>query len=163
MRYERWPRLAARFAGVLTLVGGDALAAPAPAVPAAECRVTEVLAAKEGDGAIPPELKFIEAELKDEGFAAYKGFRRLEVKALTLTQGSPGAARFATGQIVKLDLVARSGKKLKLRFRLVSDPSGDLVYDTDYTIDDNGLIIFVGPRRPDGRLLFVPQCRGRKS
>lgn len=144
--------------GAVTLAPDVALAE----IKAAACKVTAFLAHKDGDGTIPADLKFLEEQLRDDQFAAFKGFRLLETKPLRLGIDKPGLAALKSGYQLKLSLLGEEGAKLKLHANLLAPGRDAPLVDTDYTIDDNGLLLVGGVRHLDGKIFFAIQC-GKQS
>lgn len=143
-------------------VGGASLVlAPAEAradVSTSTCQVYAVLATKTGDGSVPAELGFLAEQLRDDQFAAFKGFKLLENKTLKLSLGEPGVAAMRTGHQLKLQLLGADATKLQLHATLAA---GDKVLvNTDYKIESNGILLIGGVRHPDGKIFFAIQCRG---
>ena len=93
------PALSAFLLPALAL-GGLSLASPEvrAEVKSAACKVTAFLASKDGDGSIPEDLKFLEEQLRDDQFAAFKGFRLLESKTLKLGLDKPALDRLGQAQ-----------------------------------------------------------------
>lgn len=122
------------------------------------CKVTAFLAQKDGDGTIPEDLKFLDEQLRDDSFAAFKGFRLLETKSLRLAVDKPGLAALKSGFQLKLSLLGEDSKKLKLHANLLAPGRAAPLVDTDYTIDDNGLLLVGGVRHLEGKIFFAIQC-----
>ncbi len=159
--------LAPTLAAVLVpglLVGGVSLLPDVARaeVKAVACKVTAFLAQKDGDG-IPKDLKFLEEQLRDDQFAAFKGFRLLETKALRLGIEKPGLAALKSGYQLKLSLLGDDGAKLKLHANLLAPGRESPLVDTDYSIDDNGLLLVGGVRHEDGKIFFAIQCGKQPS
>ena len=89
-------------------------------VTSAECQIHAVLATKSGDGTIPADLGFLAEQLRDDQFAAFKGFRLLESKSLKLNIGEPGSATMKSGHQLKLSLLGAEASKLRLHATLAS-------------------------------------------
>jgi hypothetical protein len=145
--------------GAVTLAPDTALAE----IKAAACKVTAFLAQKDGDGTIPADLKFLEEQLRDDQFAAFKGFRLLETKALRLGVDKPGLAVLKSGFQLKLSLLGEESTKLKLHANLLAPGRESPLVDTDYAIDDNGLLLVGGVRHLDGKIFFAIQCGKQPS
>lgn len=159
--------LAPTLAAVLVpglLVGGVSLLPDVARaeVKAVACKVTAFLAQKDGDG-IPKDLKFLEEQLRDDQFAAFKGFRLLETKALRLGIEKPGLAALKSGFQLKLSLLGEDAAKLKLHANLLAPGRESPLVDTDYSIDDNGLLLVGGVRHEDGKIFFAIQCGKQPS
>ncbi len=154
------------FAGaVAAFVVTAASAGPAAAAERtrAKCDLHAVHLTKKGDGTIPPELSFLEAELRDDQFAAYKGFHLLERKDLLLVKDQAARAAFRTGHTLGLTLLGGKGKRLRIRASL-SNRSGDrTLVQTTYAIDDGGVFLLGGPSYNGGKLLFAIRCRGARG
>ncbi|MCH9681039.1 MAG: hypothetical protein K0V04_06380 [Deltaproteobacteria bacterium] len=139
-------------------------AAPAPVVSVdhAKCQVHAVLASKEGNAGIPKELKFLETQLKDDEFAAYKSFRLIEQKALKLDRGKKTDVSFTSGNRLGLRLIGGDDKRLDLHADLSSRSGTKSLLATDYSIEDAGvLMIRAGSythKDDTGRLFFAIQC-----
>jgi hypothetical protein len=147
--------------GFALALGSVLILAPEDAradVSGANCQIYTVLAMKTGDGSIPPDLEFIGDQLRDDGFAAFKGFRLLESRALELKLGATGVADMSSGHRLQLTLLGAEQTRLKLRATL---QAGDKkLVDTDYKIEDAGILLLGGVRHPDGKIFFAIQCRG---
>jgi len=156
--------LASAFTALLlpaTIIGGLSLT-PAEVlaeVKAAACKVSTFLATKDGDGSIPVELKFLEEQLRDDQFAAFKGFRLLEAKTLKLGLDKPSVAALQGFQL-RLSLLGEDETKLKLHANLIAPGRDKPLVDTAYKIDNNGLLLVGGVRHLDGKVFFAIQCRG---
>ncbi|MCY0985907.1 hypothetical protein OV203_02120 [Nannocystis sp. ILAH1] len=127
------------------------------------CKVTAFLVQKDGDGIIPADLKFLEEQLQDDSFAAFKGFRLLETKALRLGVDKPGLAALKSGFQLKLSLLGEVNSKLKLHANLLAPGRDAPLVDTDYAIDDNGLLLVGGVRHLEGKIFFAIQCGKQPS
>ena len=127
------------------------------------CKITAFLAQKDGDGTIPADLKFLEEQLHDDSFAAFKGFRLLETKALRLGVDKPGLAALKSGFQLKLSLLGEVNNKLKLHANLLAPGRDAPLVDTDYAIDDNGLLLVGGVRHLEGKIFFALQCGKQPS
>lgn len=137
--------------------------AHAAEVQAVACKVTAFLAQKDGDGNIPAELKFLEEQLHDDQFAAFKGFRLLETKSLRLAIDKPGLAALKSGFQLKLSLLGEANSKLKLHANLLAPGRDAPLVDTDYAIDNNGLLLVGGVRHLEGKIFFAIQCGKQPS
>lgn len=145
------------------LVPAAAMTAPAVAradAKNADCKVHAVHVVKEGDGTIPKTLKFIEEELRSDQFAAYKGFRLLEVKSLKLALKKPANTSMKTGHKLGLSLLG-GDKRLKLHAQLTDRKGSGSLVNLDYTIDNGGVFMIGGSKYKGGRLFFAIQCVGR--
>ncbi|MBA3550093.1 MAG: hypothetical protein H0T76_26740 [Nannocystis sp.] len=157
--------LASAFTALLlpaTILGGLSLASAEvrAEVKAVACKVTVFLATKDGDGSISPELKFLEEQLRDDQFAAFKGFRLLEAKTLKLGLDKPSVAALQSGFQLRLNLLGEEASKLKLHANLMAPDRDKPLVDTAYKIDNNGLLLVGGVRHLDGKVFFAIQCRG---
>lgn len=156
-------------ASLLSVVVAPALALGVVATPAmasaaveeANCQVHSIHLTKEGDGTVPRELKFIEGQLKDDQFAAYKGFRLLEKKTLRLDGDKPGKAGFSSGHRLELKLLSADAKRLKLHATLSDRGGKKPLVSTAYGIENGGVIMMGGSKYEDGRLLFAIRCAGQ--
>ena len=137
--------------------------AHAAEVQAVACKVTAVLVQKDGDGTIPADLKFLEEQLRDDQFAAFKGFRLLETKSLRLGIDKPAQAALKSGFQLKLSLLGEDSNKLKLHANLLAPGRDAPLIDTDYAIDNNGLLLVGGVRHLDGKIFFAIQCGKQPS
>ena len=152
-------------ASMLSTAGASTLAAalvlsPAEAraeVTSAACQIYAVLATKSGDGTIPSELSFLAEQLRDDQFAAFKGFRLLESKALQLRVGAPASAAMSSGHQIQLALLGAELSKLKLHATLLSGEK--TLIDTEYKIESSGILLIGGVRHPEGKIFFAIQCR----
>lgn len=147
--------LPATILGGLSLTPAEVLAE----VKAAACKVSTFLATKDGDGSIPVELKFLEEQLRDDQFAAFKGFRLLESKTLKLGLDKPSVAVMQGFQL-RLSLLGEEDTKLKLHANLIAPSRDKPLVDTAYKIDNNALLLVGGVRHLDGKVFFAIQCRG---
>lgn len=145
-----------------TVLGGLSLASPEvrAEVKSAACKVTAFLASKDGDGTIPADLKFLEEQLRDDQFAAFKGFRLLEGKTLKLGLDKPAVAALQSGFNLRLSLLGEEETKLKLHANLMAVGRDKPLVDTAYKIDNNGLLLVGGVRHLDGKVFFAIHCRG---
>ncbi|HRI07930.1 MAG TPA: hypothetical protein PKW35_08940 [Nannocystaceae bacterium] len=148
-------------ASVALALGSALVVAPGEAraeISSADCQIHAVLATKNGDGTIPDDLGFLAEQLRDDQFAAFKGFRLLESKSLQLKIGSSGIASMRSGHQIQLALLGSELSKLKLHATL---QAGDkTLVDTDYKIENGGILLIGGVRHPDGKIFFAIQCRG---
>ncbi len=126
----------------------------------AACKVHAVLAQREGDGKVPANLKFLEEQLADDQFAAFKSFRLLEAKSLKLEIGVPATAGMKTGHKLELELLGGANGRLELHAKLRGASSDKPLVSTDYTIDNKGVLIVGGVRHDQGKLFFAIQCSG---
>lgn len=136
--------------------------AQAAEVKEAACQVHAVLASKEGDGGIPDKLRFLEAQLKDDEFAAYKSFHLIEQKALAVKLGATSEVTLTTGNRLGLSLLGNDDTRLKLRATLSSRDGSKSLLSTDYSMEDAGvLMIRAGSYTHDGiegKLFVAIQC-----
>lgn len=147
-------------AAVATLVApAQAQAAP---VQKASCQVHAVLASKEGDGSISPDLEFLQEQLQDDQFAAYKKFRLIEQKALDLRLEKKSEVTFRSGNRLALRLLGNDDTRLKLHADLSGRDGKKALLGTDYSIEDRG-VLMIGAGKFDfegtsGKLFFAIQC-----
>jgi hypothetical protein len=135
---------------------------PAEAAAKAACRVHAVLADKQTEAPLPKELEFLRETLKDDQFAAYKGFHLVDKQTLALTEGSAAQASFGSGHKLALTLRGSDDKRVRLHLELTNrDGQGKLVA-TDYSIEDNGLFMIQAGSHTkgkiEGKLFFAIQC-----
>ena len=128
----------------------------------ARCDVHAVLASKEGNSGIPKDLKFLEAQLKADDFAAYKSFFLVEKQSAKATLDKAAEFTFRSGNRLGLSLLGDDGAKLKLHAKLTSrDGESDLL-NMDYSIVPKGVMIVAGGefehRGKSGRLFLAWQC-----
>ena len=144
------------------VLGGFTLTSPEvrAEVKSAACKVTAFLASKDGDGSIPADLKFLEEQLHDDQFAAFKGFRLLESKTLKLGLDKAAVAALQSGFNLRLSLLGEEATKLKLHANLTAAGRDKPLVDTAYKIDNNGLLLVGGVRHLDGKVFFAIHCRG---
>jgi hypothetical protein len=129
------------------------------AVDKANCRVNSVLASKEeAKPRIPANLQFLKEELERDEFAAYKHFKLLEKKDFKLTLNKASGGKMKSGHEFGFRLLGGDDKRLKLHASLLSK-SGKKLLNTDYTIDDNGILIVAGGKHADGKIIFAIQCK----
>ncbi len=155
------PALSAFLLPALAL-GGLSLASPEvrAEVKSAACKVTAFLASKDGDGSIPEDLKFLEEQLRDDQFAAFKGFRLLEAKTLKLGLDKAAVAALQSSFTLRLSLLGEEETKLKLHANLMAAGRDKPLVDTAYKIDNNGVLLVGGTRHLDGKVFFAIHCRG---
>lgn len=155
------PALSAFLIPALAL-GGLTLASPEvrAEVKSAACKVTAFLASKDGDGTIPQDLKFLEEQLRDDQFAAFKGFRLLEAKTLKLGLDKAAVAALQSSFTLRLSLLGEEETKLKLHANLMAAGRDKPLVDTAYKIDNNGVLLVGGVRHLDGKVFFAIHCRG---
>ena len=77
-----------------------------------------MLASKEGDGTIPKNLEFLQEQLRDDQFAAYKSFELIEQKALEIKLDQKSEVEFRSGNRLGLSLLGGDDNRLKLRLDL---------------------------------------------
>ena len=161
------PALAAVLAPLSAFV--TVLAVPGAAeaaVAKASCQVNAVLLSKDGDGTIPSELDFMKSTLQNDEFAAYKGFHLLERKELKLALDTKAESSFTSGHRVGLTLLGGDETRLKLHADLSSRDATKSLLSTDYSIEDNGLLMIgagaYSDEKRSGKLFFAIQC-GRVS
>lgn len=157
------PVLAAVLAPVAALSAVVAVPVAAEAAVAkANCQVHAVLLSKDGDGTIPAELEFMKSTLQNDEFAAYKGFHLLERKSLKLSADAKAESTFASGHRVGLTLLGGDEARLKLHLDLSSRDATKSLLSTDYSIEDNGLLMIGAGAHSDetrsGKLFFAIQC-----
>ena len=129
------------------------------AVDKVNCRVTSVLASKaEASERVPGNLKFLKEEFERDEFAAYKSFKLLEKKDFRLTLGKESAGKMKSGHEFGFSLLGGDDKRLKIHASLLSK-SGKKLLNTDYTIDDNGILLVAGGKHADGKIIFAIQCK----
>ena len=146
----------------VALASPMAQAAPA-AVTGAKCQVNAVLASKD-PGGVDRDLQFLEDKLKDDEFAAYHSFHRLEMKDLELKLREETTANFASGHKVGLTLLGGSDNRLELKLSLTKRDGEGALLDTRYGIDSGGILMvragaFTHNERT-GKLFFAIQCTG---
>ncbi len=129
------------------------------AVDKANCRVNSVLASKaEAKPRIPAELEFLREQLENDRFAAYKSFKLLEKKDFKLSLNKLSAGKLKSGHEFGFKLLGGDEKRLQIHASLTSK-GGKKLLDTDYAIEDNGLILVGGGNHPDGKIIFAIQCK----
>jgi hypothetical protein len=132
------------------------------AVTKASCQVHAVLLKKEGDGTVPADLEFLKPTLKNEEFENYKGYELIERKALKLAIDTKSESTFAIGHKVGLTLLGGDEHRLKLHADLSSRDGTKSLLSTDYSIEDNGLLMIGAGAYSDdkrsGKLFFAIQC-----
>ncbi len=139
--------------------------AEAATVKKAKCQAHVVFVSKDGDGSIPAELKFLEEQLKDDQFAAYKSFRLMEQKELKLSLGKASEVKFSSENRLRLSLLGNDDKHLKLHAELTGR-DGKKMLNTDYSIEDAGVLMIVAGKvshevdgkQVDGKKVFAIQC-----
>jgi hypothetical protein len=139
------------------------LEARAATVKGATCQVHAVLASKkEGDGGIPEKLRFLETQLKDDEFAAYKSFHLVEQKALTIKLNMPSEVTLTTGNRLSLSLLGNDDTRLKLHADLSSRDGSKSLLSTDYSMEDAGVLMIRAGSYTHGdiagKLFFAIQC-----
>lgn len=132
------------------------------AVTKASCQVHTVLLSKQGDGTIPAELDFLRTTLENDEFAAYKGFHLVERKTLKLVADVKSEATFGSGHRLALTLLGGDDTRLKLHADLSNRDATKTLLSTDYSIEDNGLLMIGAGNYADakrtGKLFFAIQC-----
>jgi hypothetical protein len=132
------------------------------AVKKARCDVHAVLASKEGDGTIPANLEFLEAQLKADDFAAYRSFHLVEKQSAKATLQKAAEFKFKSGNQLSLSLLGADDKKLKLHATLKSRDGESSLLSTDYSIVDGGVLMLGAGdfkhKDVSGRLFFAVQC-----
>lgn len=138
------------------------LEARAAEVKEAKCQVHAVLASKEGDTGIPDKLRFLEAQLKDDEFAAYKSFHLIEQKALTVKLEASSEITLTTGNRLGLSLLGNDDTRLKLRASLSSRDGSKSLLSTDYSMEDAGVLMIRAGSHTyegiEGKLFVAIQC-----
>lgn len=128
----------------------------------ARCDVHAVLATKDGDGSIPDNLKFLEARLREDDFAAYKSFRLVEKKSARATLEKAAEFTFSSGNKLTLGLLGNDETRLKLRASLFARDGEKKLLATDYSIEDGGVLMLSAGEYTDkdvtGKLFFALQC-----
>ena len=132
----------------------------------ANCQVHAVLASKEGEGKLPKSLEFLRTTLEDDQFAAYKSFHLVDKKTLKLVGSKTGNAQFNSGHKLGLTLLeGDANPKLKLRLELSGRDGESNLLKTDYSIEDNGLVMIAAGKHThadvDGKLFFAIQCASK--
>jgi hypothetical protein len=159
--------LASLLGGVLAPTLALAAVATLPVIAQAEvkkarCDVHAVLAAKDGDGSIPANLKFLEARLREDDFAAYKSFQLVEKKSAKATLEKAAEFAFSSGNRLTLGLLGSEDTRLKLRASLFSSDGEKKLLSTDYSIVDGGVLMLGGVEHTEkdvtGKLFFAVQC-----
>ena len=159
--------LASLLGGVLAPTAALAAVATLPVTAHAEvkkarCDVHAVLAAKDGDGSIPANLKFLEARLREDDFAAYKSFKLVEKKSAKATLEKAAEFAFSSGNRLTLGLLGSEDTRLKLRASLFSSDGEKKLLSTDYSIVDGGVLMLGGVEYTEkdvtGKLFFAVQC-----
>ena len=142
-----------------------ALAVPGEAraeVKKAACKVYAVAASKDAaKQRIPKELEVISSQLQDDQFAAFRSFRLLEDKTLRIAPNAPGKAKLKSGHGIALDLLGGDDKRLKLHATLTGRDGSSKLVSTDYTIENNGVLMIGGVAHEGGKLFFAIQCAAR--
>lgn len=132
------------------------------AVQKAGCRVSAVVASKEGDAGIPKELAFLEAQLGGDEFAVYKSFYLVEQNALEITLGKTTEVKFRSGNRLGLSLLGNDDQRLKLHANLTNREGTKSLLAADYSIEDGGvMMISAGTfehQGVPGKLFFAIQC-----
>lgn len=130
------------------------------------CGLFAVLARKAAGGGprIPSSLNFMRRELADDQFVAYQQFQLLERRELTLSKAQrQGSARFSkSGHSLRLRLLETDARRFKLNATLLGSASQKALVNVDYwTGNSGGVMIYVGGRHADGRMIFATQCSVR--
>lgn len=146
-------------------------AAPAPGATAAaatkdsaSCSVRIIHAQSEG-GAIDKSLDPLRPQLTRPPLSAWKSFKLLEQKDLTLQHKAPGAV-FAVpgdhqGTLEFLDKVEKEGK-LRLRLRLQLQDGAAKLLSTTFVIDNGGTMLQAGTKHEKGMLVLGLTCHLNK-
>lgn len=146
------------------VVSGIAIptAVEAATVKEAKCQAHAVLAHKEGDGTIPKELEFLKAQLLDDEFAAYDGYKLIDRKAAKVKLAKASELKFTTGNRLGLTLLDNDDSRLKLRAELRSRNSDKYLLSTEYSIQDGSVLMIRAGSYTDGdisgKLFFAIQC-----
>lgn len=127
---------------------------------AATCKAFAVLAKKDGDGKLPPELEFLAEELGSDQFAAYKSFRLLDSKRYELEKGKARSERFKSGHRVALELLGGEVERPRVRIGVWPATGDKPLVSADYTIQSSGFLLLAGFKHEEGRVIFAIQCSG---
>lgn len=167
MNHARKKLVASALAAVLAPASALAVAVAPTTVLAADvqeakCQAFAVHLSKTGDGVIPKELRFLEAQLSADEFAIYKGYALVDQKTLNLKRDKASEVKFSSGNRLGLSLLGNDDKRLKLHASLSSRDGSKNLLNADYSIEDGGtLMIGAGAYShggKDGKLFFAIRC-----
>ena len=157
--------LAMALTPVFALATPTAVSEAHAAVKKADCQVHAVLASREGDGKVPKTLEFLRETLEDDAFAAYKGFHLIDKKTVKLAFEKASETSFKSGHKLQLTLLGGDEGRLKFRADLTGRDGKSSLIGTDYSIEDNGLLMIQAGRytsgEVEGKLFFAIQCARR--
>jgi hypothetical protein len=140
-------------------------ASAASAVQKSDCQIHAVLASREGDGKVPKNLEFLRETLDDDAFAAYKGFHLIDKKTMKVALDKATESAFKSGHKLRLTLLGGDDGRLKFRADLTGRDGKTTLIGTDYSIEDNGLLMIQAGRYTSGeitgKLFFAIQCARR--
>jgi hypothetical protein len=146
----------------VTVLSVASSAYAAEAAKEAQCNVHAVLAVKEGDGTIPADLKFLEAQLRDDQFAVYKKFVLLETKSAKVALDKAAKLEFTSGNSLTLGLVGSDDTRLKLKLELSNRDNSKSLLNAAVSATDAAAIIIDADAYTQGgtagKLLFAIQC-----
>jgi hypothetical protein len=141
------------------LAGGVVLLSPAIAdasLTSASCRIHAVEASAEGDGSIPADLEFLADQLQAPEFAAFKGFKLLEVKDYKLELNSVIDEKFKSGHNVKLSLIGGEQDRFEIRTELLRNNQSVVKMDM---LIKTAQVVLIPVRRGEQAIIFAYQCK----
>ena len=133
----------------------------------ADCKVHAVLAKKAasadegGDGALPKNLDFLAKELRADQFAAYKTFRLLDQRGLSLQRGALEEARLDSGHRVGLKLLGGEVERPRVHVAVYKKDDGKNLVSADYTIASSGFLLLAGFKHAEGMVIMAIQCKAK--
>ncbi len=154
---------AALSAVLVSPVASAAPPAAKPEVKRADCQIHAVLASKD-EGGIEKDLEFLADKLKDDEFAAYKSFYKVEQKQLALKLGEASTAEFKLGHKLSLTLLGGDTGRLQLKLEMTGRDGKKSLLSTKYGIDSGGVLIVRAGKEEfthkshKGKVLYVQQC-----
>jgi hypothetical protein len=127
----------------------------------AKCSARIIHALDEGTG-IDPQITLLRPYLEKKPFAAWKHFKLLEEKELTVARSATSRFALPNGRQVALTYLdhftAEDGDhRMRLRFRLYDGKTEKVA--TTFVLDEGGLILLAGQRYENGMLVLGFSCK----
>jgi hypothetical protein len=127
----------------------------------ADCKVHAVLASKEGEGGIPKNLEFLASELRSDQFAAYRTFRLLDQRGLSIDRDTVKEARLDSGHRVGLKLLGGEIERPKVHVTVHRKDDDKSLVSADYTIASSGFLLLAGFKHAEGMVIMAIQCKAK--
>lgn len=129
------------------------------------CTVRSILALQQ-PGSVDKRLAFLRKKLAKPPFSAFKSFKLLESKELSIPQATRQKATLPTGKILKLTYKEKllDGKDhLRLRMHLsITPPKGKkFLPGTLFTIANKGTLLVAGDKHQNGTLVVGITCEAK--